>query len=91
MLLWNRLKAHATTRGDKLALACGETRLTYGQFAAQAESVARAWLQQGLRPGDRIALHLRNGTELATGYYACFAERRARLCNAAGSEAGPES
>jgi long-chain acyl-CoA synthetase len=30
-------------------------------------------LEQGLRPGDRIALHLRNGIELATCYCACFA------------------
>jgi long-chain acyl-CoA synthetase len=26
-----------------------------------------------LRPGDRIALHLRNGIDLATCYYGCFA------------------
>jgi long-chain acyl-CoA synthetase len=38
-----------------------------------AESCARSWLRQGLRPGDRIALHLRNGIELAACYYACFA------------------
>src|SRR5262249_4024968 len=67
------LKAHAATQGEKLALVCGETRLTYGEFAAQVESVARAWLRQGLRRGDRVALHLRNGSDLATGYYACFA------------------
>ena len=73
MLLWNRLKAHAATQGEKLALVCGDTRLTYAQFAAQAQNVADAWRRQGLSPGDRIALHLRNGIELATGYYACFA------------------
>jgi long-chain acyl-CoA synthetase len=73
MLLWNQLKAHAATHPDKTALVCGETRLTYREFAERAESVAREWLNKGLRPGDRIALHLRNGIDLATGYYACFA------------------
>src|ERR1700694_812567 len=73
MLLWNQLKAHAATQPEKLALVCGDTSLTYAQFAARAENVAHAWLRQGFRPGDRIALHLRNGTELASCYYACFA------------------
>lgn len=73
MLIWNRLKVHAAAQGEKVALACGDTRFTYAQFAARAENVARAWLLKGLRPGDRIALHLRNGGDLATCYYACFA------------------
>ena len=73
MLLWNQLKAHAAVQPEKPAIVCGDTRLSYAQFAAQAEGVARAWLRQGLRPGDRIALHLRNGIDLATCYYACFA------------------
>ena len=73
MLIWNRLKEHAASQGEKAAVACGDTQLTYAQFAANAENVARAWLRKGLQPGDRIALHLRNGSELATCYYACFA------------------
>lgn len=73
MLIWNRLKEHAALRGEKLAVACGDTKLTYSQFVAKSEDVARAWVQQGLRPGDRIGLHLRNGDELAACYYACFA------------------
>src|SRR2546423_259890 len=58
MLLWNRLKTHAATQGDKLALACGDTRLTYAQLADEAEQVAHAWLRQGCGPGDRIARHM---------------------------------
>src|SRR5450631_184666 len=73
MLLWNQLKSHAVTQGDKRALVCEDTVLTYAKFAARAEHVALAWLRQGLRPGDRIALHMRNGLDLATCYYACFA------------------
>src|SRR5580704_496128 len=73
MLIWNRLKRHAASQGEKPALVCGHARFTYAQLVAKAEDLARAWLQSGLRPGDRVALHLRNGTELATCYYACFA------------------
>ena len=73
MLMWKRLQAHAATQPEKLAVVCGDVSLTYAQFAAQAESLAQSWLQQGLEPSDRIALHLRNGTQLAVCYYACFA------------------
>jgi len=73
MLIWSQLKARAASQPEKLALVCGDTALTYTQFAAQVESVAHAWLRQGLRPGDRIALHMRNGIQLASCYYACFA------------------
>jgi long-chain acyl-CoA synthetase len=73
MLIWNQLKTRAAAQPEKRALICGDTTLTYAQFATQVESVAHAWLRKGLKPGDRIALHMRNGIELATCYYACFA------------------
>jgi long-chain acyl-CoA synthetase len=73
MLLWNRMKALAAAQPEKPTIVCGDNRLTYAQFTAGAEILARGWLRQGLQPGDRIALHLRNGIELATCYYACFA------------------
>jgi long-chain acyl-CoA synthetase len=73
MLVWEQLKARAVSHGEKPAIHCGEIRLTYAEFARQAENLAHNWLRQGLRPGDRIALHMRNGIELATCYYACLA------------------
>src|SRR3984885_10597016 len=73
MLIWNQLKTRADAQPEKRALVCGDTVLTYAQFAAQVENVADTWLREGLQPGDRIALHMRNGIELATCYYACFA------------------
>jgi acyl-CoA synthetase (AMP-forming)/AMP-acid ligase II len=73
MLMWNQLKSRAAAQPDKPALVCGDTALTYAQFVAQVERVAQAWLRQGLQPGDRIALHMRNSIELAACYYACFA------------------
>jgi acyl-CoA synthetase (AMP-forming)/AMP-acid ligase II len=73
MLVWEQLKTQAVRHGEKPAIHCGGIRLTYAEFARQAENLAHNWLRQGLRPGDRIALHLRNGIELATCYYACLA------------------
>ncbi len=95
MLIWNRLKAHAVSQGEKLAKVCGDTRLTYAQFAAKAEALAHSWLQQGLQPGDRVALHRRNGIELATCYYACSAAGVVAgvegAAGAGGGGLGPES
>ena len=73
MLIWNQLMTRASAQPQKLALICGDTALTYAQFAAQVENVAHSWLRKGLKPGDRVALHMRNGIDLATCYYACFA------------------
>ena len=73
MLVWNRLKAHAASQPEKPAIHCGDTTLSYAQFTRLAEALAQSWLKQDLHPGDRIALHLRNGVELAAAYYACFA------------------
>lgn len=73
MLLWKRLKSHAAAQGSKRALVCEDTVLSYAEFAARVESVANAWLREGLKPGDRIALHMLNGIDLATCYFACFA------------------
>jgi long-chain acyl-CoA synthetase len=73
MLIWNTIKGHAASQPEKLAVACGDVRLTYAEFVAQAERTAQAWLEQGLQPGDRIGLHLRNSSQLAVCYYACFA------------------
>jgi long-chain acyl-CoA synthetase len=73
MRIWNRLKELAASQGEKTALACGEETLSYAQFKERTEKTARGWLRRGLQPGDRVALHLRNGNEMAACYYACFA------------------
>jgi long-chain acyl-CoA synthetase len=73
MLVWNRLKARAAAQPHKTMVICGDRRLTCAQFIEQAENLAQAWLGQGLHPGDRIAVHLRNGIDLAACYYACLA------------------
>jgi acyl-CoA synthetase (AMP-forming)/AMP-acid ligase II len=45
---------------------------TYEQFTVEIDRLAAAFVMKGIRPGDRIALHLRNGPEIAIAFFACF-------------------
>ena len=45
---------------------------TYERLAAESESLARGLAVRGVRPGDRVALHMMNRPELIVAYYACF-------------------
>jgi long-chain acyl-CoA synthetase len=56
----------------KAAIIFGGRTLSYWEFDRRAQSLARRLLACGARRGDRIALHLYNGPELAISYFACF-------------------
>lgn len=71
--LADRLFATAAEDPGALAFRFEDERWTRGQVVAAVERTARRLLALGLRPGDRLALHLTNGPELAIGYFACFA------------------
>jgi acyl-CoA synthetase (AMP-forming)/AMP-acid ligase II len=45
---------------------------TYQRLAAAAEHLARGLTMRGIKPGDRVALHMMNRPELIVAYYACF-------------------
>src|SRR5215831_1466869 len=57
---------------DKCAVACGERSWTYAEVDRVTDNIAIHLLEVGLECGDRIALHLANGAELAFSYLACF-------------------
>ncbi|MDE2434888.1 MAG: acyl--CoA ligase [Sphingomonadales bacterium] len=64
---WLSTAAH----GDRTYLVYGDERLTYAEAHARANAVA-AWLfDQGLRPGDRVAIAMRNYPEWMLIYWAC--------------------
>ncbi|TAM90941.1 MAG: acyl-CoA synthetase, partial [Jatrophihabitans sp.] len=46
---------------DRLALVCGDDRLTYAELDRRANRVARHLLGTGLRAGEHVGLHLPNG------------------------------
>src|ERR1700761_1084829 len=57
---------------QKIAVACGEQTWTYAEFDDRTDIIARNLLAQGLRSGDRIALHLLNGPTFALASVACL-------------------
>lgn len=57
--------------GDRDYLVYDQDRLTYAQAHAQVNAIA-AWLfEQGVRPGDRVAIAMRNYPEWMLIYWAC--------------------
>ncbi len=66
------LRRQAEARGDRVAFIAGEETWTYGRLATESEQLARALRARGVRPGDRVALHMANVPALAVAYYACF-------------------
>ena len=51
--------------------SCAEPRhISYGDFGALAESAARGLVASGLRPGERVGIHLFNSWEYVVAYYA---------------------
>jgi fatty-acyl-CoA synthase len=54
---------------DKVAVVCGDRRLTYRQFAREATRLARALLSSGVRPGDRVAYLCTNTSELLVAHF----------------------
>src|SRR3984893_3198156 len=60
------------TRPRSAAFIFHEEAWTYERLAVAAESLARGLAVRGVRPGDRVALHMMNRPEMIVAYYACF-------------------
>jgi long-chain acyl-CoA synthetase len=45
---------------------------TYEKIASQSKILAHGMAARGVRPGDRVALHMMNRPEFIIAYYACF-------------------
>src|ERR1035438_5808322 len=72
MSLTAGLKHSRTRNPEKLAIVFGQQSWTYAEFDGLTNNVASNLLAAGLESGDRIALHLLNGPELAIGYFGCL-------------------
>lgn len=66
-------RAQARRHPDKLALVCGDQRLTYRELEQGILELASGLQQQGVAPGDRIVLYLQNGVEIVELLFAAFA------------------
>ncbi len=55
-----------------IAFRSDEDVWTNGRLAGDVARLARGLIARGVRPGDRVALHMANIPELVVAYYACF-------------------
>lgn len=72
MNLGENLAQAAEVAGSRIALSCGDTTLTYGEFDQQVTQLARGLRAAGIAKGDRVALHMPNTIGMAIAYFACF-------------------
>ena len=70
MKLASYLSSQARTCPDKLALVCGDTRVTFGQLNDDSDRIAVALRRSGVEIGDRIAIYLPNCCEFVTVFFA---------------------
>lgn len=66
------LRAQAVRYPDKIALICGDERITYHDLVQRIARVASGLKERGLGAGDRIVLFLNNGVEIVELFYAAF-------------------
>jgi long-chain acyl-CoA synthetase len=69
MLVQDFLIGSARRFPDKIALVIGGARWTYAALDAATDAWARALVQAGLRPGDRVVLHLPNSLAAVLGIF----------------------
>lgn len=55
---------------ERLAIVCGDRRLSFGDFARRARALAHALHADGLRPGDKVAIELVNSPEYLETFFA---------------------
>jgi fatty-acyl-CoA synthase len=68
--LGDLLRRTAKRVPGKLAVACGETRWSYGELDRVVNRLARGLLAEGTRPGDRVAILARNSHAFAALRFA---------------------
>ncbi|MEA2789306.1 MAG: long-chain acyl-CoA synthetase [Acetobacteraceae bacterium] len=68
----NALFHQATTQPGGTAFIYEDVVWTYQDLLTAAEQLSRAFLARGVRPGDRVVLHMPNRPEMAIAVYACF-------------------
>ena len=72
-MLVDRLLDRAATRTpDAEALVSGGERLTYAQLDGEARRLAAGFAALGVTRGDRVAIHLENGTDAVVSIFAAL-------------------
>ena len=71
-MLGSFLDSAATRFPGKVALICEGESVTYRELDSRVTALARWLLDQGLRPGDRVAIHWLNSIPAVQVFMACF-------------------
>src|ERR1700760_1206081 len=66
------LMCQAQSRPDGTAFIFHGDMWTYRRLAEESECVAHGLVAKGVKPGDRVALHMLNRPEIIVAYYACY-------------------
>jgi malonyl-CoA/methylmalonyl-CoA synthetase len=61
-----------TGRRDTIALEFQSATYTFGDLDARSNAMAQLFLTRGLKPGDRVCVHLANCVEMIDIYLACI-------------------
>ena len=72
--LWEAL---SDAIGEREALVCGDTRLTWSDYEERAARVAGALAAAGLSADSKLGLYLYNSTEYCESQFAAFKQREA--------------
>jgi acyl-CoA synthetase (AMP-forming)/AMP-acid ligase II len=71
-LIQDTLRSAAERAGDAPALVAGDRRLDYATFTSLSLRLARAFQEEGLVRGDRVAIFAENGWPAAVAIYATW-------------------
>ncbi|MDY7231857.1 class I adenylate-forming enzyme family protein [Hyalangium rubrum] len=69
-LLHDFLLHSARRLPDKVALVCGEQRLTYAELEQRSNALANALVRRGVARGDRVIVFAENTAEAAISFWA---------------------
>lgn len=71
-LLHQLLSEAAQAEPDREAVRCAGRSLSYGELEAASNGLARALIEAGVRPGDRVGIHLPKSVELVAAVYGAL-------------------
>jgi long-chain acyl-CoA synthetase len=72
MLVQDFLQQSAECSPHKVALICGDRRLTYAEIEAMSNRLAHALIQHGAKRSDRVAIHLHNSIDAVVSVFAAL-------------------
>src|SRR5690606_18570903 len=65
-------EAVAAAVPERVALVCGDRRLTFAELDARADEAGRRLRAAGIAPGEHVGVHMLNGTEYVETLLGCL-------------------